>query len=56
MINHAPVHILCFGNLWHGDDGLGLHVLRQLRGQRCLPPHARTFDAGTAGLKRAAAF
>jgi hydrogenase maturation protease len=45
-----PVHILCFGNLWHGDDGFGLHVLQQLREERCLPPHVRAFDAGTAGL------
>jgi hydrogenase maturation protease len=48
--NHAAVHILCFGNPWHGDDGFGLHVLRRLREERCLPPHVRTFDAGTAGL------
>ena len=50
MIPHAPVHILCFGNLWHGDDGFGLHVLQQLREQRRLPRDVRTFDAGTAGL------
>jgi hydrogenase maturation protease len=51
VINHTRVHILCFGNLWHGDDGFGLHVLRQLREQRRrLPPHVSTFDAGTAGL------
>ena len=50
MIDHPPVHILCFGNLWHGDDGFGLHVLQQLRERRCLPPHVSTFDAGTAGL------
>ncbi len=50
MINQTRVHILCFGNLWHGDDGFGLHVLKQLREQRRLPAHVRTFDAGTAGL------
>jgi hydrogenase maturation protease len=50
VINQTRVHVLCFGNLWHGDDGFGLHVLKQLRAQRCLPPHVRTFDAGTAGL------
>jgi hydrogenase maturation protease len=50
VINHAPVHILCFGNLWHGDDGFGLHVLRQLREHHHLPPHVRAFDAGTSGL------
>ena len=50
MIDHAAVHVLCFGNPWHGDDGFGLHVLRRLREQRGLPPQVRTFDAGTAGL------
>ena len=50
MINQKRVHILCFGNLWHGDDGFGLHVLQQLREQRRLSPHVRAFDAGTAGL------
>lgn len=49
-MNHALVHILCFGNLWHGDDAFGLHVLRRLRDERRLPSHVRTFDAGTAGL------
>ena len=49
-MNHALVHVLCFGNPWHGDDGFGLHVLRRLRDERRLPPHARAFDAGTAGL------
>jgi hydrogenase maturation protease len=50
VIDRARVHVLCFGNMWQGDDGFGLHVLEQLREQRCLPPHVRTFDAGTAGL------
>ncbi|HZA08912.1 hydrogenase maturation protease [Mycobacterium sp.] len=49
-MNPALIHILCFGNLWHGDDGFGLHVLRRLRDERRLPPHVRTLDAGTAGL------
>ena len=50
MSDQPRVHILCFGNPWQGDDGFGLHVLRQLREQRSLPPHVNTFDAGTAGL------
>jgi hydrogenase maturation protease len=49
-MNHAAVHVLCFGNPWQGDERFGLHVLRQLREQRRLPTHVRTFDAGTAGL------
>lgn len=50
MMNHALVHVLCFGNLWHGDDAFGLHVLQRLRDERRLPAHVRAFDAGTAGL------
>ena len=50
MIKHPRIHILCFGNLWQGDDGFGLHILEQLREQHRLPPHVGLFDAGTAGL------
>lgn len=50
MSDHARVHVLCFGNEWQGDDGFGLHVLRQLREEHSLPPHAFAFDAGIAGL------
>ena len=38
------VHVICFGNPWHGDDGFGQHVFRRL------PPGVTAFDAGTAGL------
>jgi hydrogenase maturation protease len=40
----VSVHVVCFGNAWHGDDGFGQHVLRRL------PPGIWAFDAGTAGL------
>ncbi len=43
------VHIICFGNLWHGDDGFGVHVFRRLT-QIGVPEHVRVFDAGTAGF------
>jgi hydrogenase maturation protease len=49
-MNYSLVHVLCFGNPWHGDDAFGLHVLRRLRDERRLPPHVRALDAGTAGL------
>jgi hydrogenase maturation protease len=39
------VHVVCFGNALHGDDGFGQHVLRRLE-QRGVT----AFDAGTAGL------
>ena len=45
----AVTHVVCFGNAWHGDDGFGLHVHRQLQ-EEALPPATRVFDAGTAGL------
>ncbi|HKE56889.1 MAG TPA: hydrogenase maturation protease [Pyrinomonadaceae bacterium] len=43
------VHIICFGNLWHGDDGFGVHVFRRLA-ELGVPEHVRVFDAGTAGF------
>src|SRR5215510_11670253 len=41
------LHIVCFGNLWQGDDGFGMHVFQRLGAMRSLPPLARVFDAGT---------
>jgi hydrogenase maturation protease len=44
------LHVVCFGNLWQGDDDFGIHVFRRLCESRCLPPQVKAFDAGTAGL------
>jgi hydrogenase maturation protease len=44
------VHVVCFGNRWHGDDGFGLAVLRHLEARAPLPAHVAAYDAGTAGL------
>ncbi len=44
------VHVVCFGNVWQGDDGFGIHVFRRLCGRRSLPPQVKVFEAGTAGL------
>ena len=44
------LHIVCFGNVWQGDDGFGLHVFQRLCDRRSLPPQVKAFDAGTAGL------
>jgi hydrogenase maturation protease len=44
------VHVVCFGNLWQGDDGFGVHLCRRLGGMRGWPPGVKVFDAGTAGL------
>jgi hydrogenase maturation protease len=44
------LHVICFGNLWQGDDGFAIHVFRRLC-ERPGPPHqAKLFDAGIAGL------
>lgn len=41
--------ILGIGNLLLGDEGVGVHVVRELE-QRELPPHTRVLDIGTAIL------
>jgi len=48
-------HIICFGNLWQGDDGFGIHVFRRLKG-RVLPKSVRVFEGGVAGLNALAYF
>jgi hydrogenase maturation protease len=57
-VSDAPTvtHVVCFGKLWHGDDGFGLHVHRGLRELDALPPGSRIFEAGTAGLDAVAYF
>lgn len=42
-------HILCFGNLWQGDDGFGIHVCRRLQ---AVPAAAgvRVFEVGLRSL------
>ena len=44
------LHVICFGNLWQGDDGFGIHVFRRLRERPGLPREVKLFDAGIAGL------
>ena len=44
------IHVVCFGNLWQGDDGFGIRVFQRLSGLRDWPPYAKVFEAGTAGL------
>jgi hydrogenase maturation protease len=45
------LHIVCFGNLWQGDDGFGMHVFQRLEAMRStLPQQVQICDAGTAGL------
>lgn len=42
-------HVLCFGNLLHGDDGLGPALAERLLATG-LPPGTRVYDVGTRGL------
>ncbi len=44
------IHVVCFGNLWQGDDGFGIRVFQRLRGRRDLSAYVKVFEAGTAGL------
>ena len=44
------VHIVCFGNVWQGDDGFGIQVFRKLASLSRLPPNVRLFEAGISGL------
>lgn len=44
------VHVICFGNVWQGDDGFGIRVFKRLCEQTGWSAHARLFEAGTAGL------
>ena len=44
-------HIICFGNLWQGDDGFGIHVFRRLKEGCVLPRQVKVFEGGVAGLQ-----
>ena len=41
--------VLGVGNLLMGDEGVGIHAIRELM-ERTLPPHVDIIDGGTAGL------
>ncbi len=43
------IHVLCFGNLWAGDDGFGIHLFHELARQDPVPG-VKVFDAGLLGL------
>lgn len=43
------VHVLCFGNLLHGDDGFGIHVHRLLAA-RLDPLRTRLIEVGVRGI------
>ena len=44
------IHVICFGNLWQGDDGFGIRVFERLCDRSDWPAYVKVFEAGTAGL------
>ncbi len=44
------IHILCFGNALHGDDGFGEAVYQQLQAQ-VLPDNVALFNVGTRSIQ-----
>ena len=43
------IRVIGVGNLLLGDEGIGIHAIEALAGQK-LPPEVELVDAGTAGL------
>lgn len=48
-MNNERLLVIGLGNLLMGDDGAGIHVIRELQGLR-LPDHVDLIDGGTAGV------
>lgn len=46
--NHKTL-VLGLGNVIMGDEGIGVHVVRELV-QQALPPHVECLDGGTGGF------
>lgn len=51
----GPIVVFGIGNVLLRDDGVGVHVIRELerraaRGDALLPPHTQLVDGGTLGL------
>jgi hydrogenase maturation protease len=46
----AKTLVLGVGNLLLSDDGVGIHAIRRLLEQDCLPEDVQVVDGGTAGL------
>ena len=54
-IERGPIVVFGIGNVLLRDDGVGVHVVRELerreaRGDALLPPHTQLVDGGTLGL------
>jgi hydrogenase maturation protease len=46
---HQPILILGIGNILLGDEGVGVHVIRELE-KRSFPDHVNILDGGTGGF------
>jgi len=46
---YNSTHVICFGNLWFGDDGFGIHVYRQLV-ELPLSDNVTLYDASILGM------
>lgn len=49
------IHILCFGNLYRGDDGVGVHIYNKLV-QMKMAKSVFLFDCGSLSLKSISLF
>lgn len=49
MSARPVTHVICFGNLFGGDDGVAIHAFQRLSA-RSWPSTVRVFDAGTRGM------
>ena len=50
-MGNRDVLVLGLGNTLLADDGVGVHVVRQLAGDPDTPPCLRTLDGGTLGFR-----
>jgi len=55
MSNCHTIHILCFGNVLHSDDGFGEAVYHALNSTQ-LPKEAAVYNVGVAGLNALSLF
>lgn len=47
----ATTVVLGLGNILHGDDGVGAHVINRLRADSRVPPDVSVVEGGTLGLE-----
>jgi hydrogenase maturation protease len=45
-----PIVVVGLGNLWRGDEGIGVHLLRALADKTALYPEVEFYELGTGGL------